>query len=531
MLFLLAGLAAIAWTCLSRQFSGGTGVLKGVDLWTLRRPAEFQIERVTQQTNMAKNATLVWLRPDLGRSSRELQSASDHLESTLSEFKIETSRLKRELWRDRIDKEDQLKHIEVDLRFLNLQLTQAVARVQFSEEMLKRNRALFDEQLVSKEKYQEELRELQVDQAEVAKVRANMSALTEQRQLLERGVAELRRMETRETEKFEADKKEAEERLNELQRKRRELAGGPAASPPQKAEEFPITAPFGGKVVYKHPSPQTAGPDQPVIVLAPPTGLRVVVTAPSWQKKYLRAAQRVNFRLMADQRATPQPVVFLTKNFEGAFHGWTALPTQPRSGLAEFDVDPPAESVRALIDGVPIRARLLWQPPIIAFPEFRYGVLSILFGVAGVGLGWLWRLLHPAGAGSTRMPSADRAGDEDHAEWRVLGKQLRDALMMGTIEKQRLSEWEAKIERAPDRSIQVIGIEIGDDPAVAEQLWSWIGDLESAHPAADEWRRFARILRRAAPPALHPVIAHLERRLEQPAFISIPKHESSTSFE
>jgi hypothetical protein len=133
------------------------------------------------------------------------------------------------------------------------------------------------------------------------------------------------------------------------------------------------TAPFAGSVVYRHPSPGLAPENAPVLAFASAGGFNARIMIPANDLESLAEAGEVKFSL-------EDPV--LTKFFRGSFTKAEAEPSEPNTAIAHFDVHLPTEAITLLAQsGQPVRARLHWQPDLLASNIFRGGV-----GFMGVGL-------------------------------------------------------------------------------------------------------------------------------------------------
>jgi hypothetical protein len=214
-----------------------------------------------------------------------------------------------------------------------------------------------------------------------------------------------------------------------------------------------ITAPFGGRIAYRDPSPQTVFGSAPLLVLAPIDAFRLRLRVSTAEASALARAGETTLRVDLDG---------LERRFPGRLTASQPLSHDPGYVLAELACDPPAEAVRDLALGETVTASLLWTPPPYASPLFVPSAVLVVAGAAG----WLilGRTSHratqaqapepappaqpvPQPAVSLAPPGTAFAGVPELGQvapmLRLLGSQLREGLVRGEWDESLLAavEW------------------------------------------------------------------------------------------
>jgi diguanylate cyclase (GGDEF)-like protein len=138
-----------------------------------------------------------------------------------------------------------------------------------------------------------------------------------------------------------------------------------------------VKAPFGGRIVYRHPSPGLAADRAPVLALSAGSGFSARVLLPEREAEQLKEAGRVRFALEDPS---------LVKHFGGTFQTVEKTSEADRV-IAIFAVELPVETVTDLGAGREVRVRLLWQPAFYTRWDFRAGASLSLLGFLCLGAG------------------------------------------------------------------------------------------------------------------------------------------------
>jgi diguanylate cyclase (GGDEF)-like protein len=140
-----------------------------------------------------------------------------------------------------------------------------------------------------------------------------------------------------------------------------------------------VKAPFGGKIVYRHPSPGLAADGAPVLALSASTGFVARVLMSEREAEQIKEAGLIWFAL-----ADPS----LVKQFSGTFQ-MLEKTSEANRVIATFAVEVPVETVTDLGAGREVKIRLLWQPPFYTRWGFQAGASLSLLGFLCVGVGTL----------------------------------------------------------------------------------------------------------------------------------------------
>ena len=152
-----------------------------------------------------------------------------------------------------------------------------------------------------------------------------------------------------------------------------------------KRNKLEYHAPFNGVVAFRHASPGSAHNQGPLLVLSKPDGLRFRFRLASAQVEALRTAGAITVELKETENTIEQ-------SFPGVYHSATALAQDPGQSIVNLDCQVPADSVAALAEGKPIKARFSWRPPLFSMWPFPFS--SLFFGLGILGycssliLGW-----------------------------------------------------------------------------------------------------------------------------------------------
>jgi len=580
----LLGMAlSAAWQAVVRH----EGLLSGDGIFTVRAPTDRDVVAVAQQEaveeggllarfgsaeSKAKLAELELRRdgldaekamlghqplvsdPDIARKLGEANARERALRANLNELTLERNRVSRDAMRERSTRQDDIQSVQLEISRFEEEARQAESALRLCQEEHARCASLVSRDVVPEEEYARKASELTSREIEVRKLQRQVEKATEQRKQLERALAEFLKLteqqekeltneiaglgdqlaeiasqqeglERRQAEDLARAARHREESLRKIEI---ELAQAEKQLQAEKAEHQSV-APFAGRLVYRAPAPGNALPGDPVVVLAPPGGLRLAVRVPRWMKSSLEQQDKLSCELLQDLERDEQRR-FVEPRFTASFAGWKELPADPRFGLAEMSCVLSAEAVRELALGKQIAARLVWRPPLYASPWFvRSALLAALAAVAGSAA----RLF--ASPGSTKRPA--RPGSSERCETvsrqistefgaegvmlRMLGGQLRETIVRGELDAHVIAAAEWALDRHRARATRLLALGLGDSDELCDHLDGFVkemrhhADLDGGNrSAASEAmvRRLLAVLRAAAPAEVHARIRDMEQR-------------------
>lgn len=273
-----------------------------------------------------------------------------------------------------------------------------------------------------------------------------------------------------------------------------------------KRNKLEVRAPFAGQVVYRHPSPGAALTHGPVLVMSPPEGLRFHFRLDDSQVEALRSAGIVTVELEETSNSIEQ-------RFPGRFLTATALTRDPGMSLVDLECHAPPETVAALADDKPIKARFSWRPPMMNMWPFPVALILLGLGILGMFLArvseWKPALVIPKKTGPieddeesivsySRTPAKE--GDTVEARDTIperpvlptiprertyepwehpVGIRLREAIIRQDISAELLSAIETAIEQKQDAVIVPIREALRRAPSVPNQARLLLDRLNS----------------------------------------------------
>jgi hypothetical protein len=132
-----------------------------------------------------------------------------------------------------------------------------------------------------------------------------------------------------------------------------------------------------GLIVFRHPSPGAALDHGPVIVFSQPDGLRFHTRLNDNQVAGLQSAGTIAIDLEETANTIEQ-------RFPGKFLKALPLTREPGMSLVALECQAPPETVAALTEGKPIKARFSWRPPVMNMWPFPTSLVLIALGVLGL---------------------------------------------------------------------------------------------------------------------------------------------------
>jgi len=281
-------------------------------------------------------------------------------------------------------------------------LRQAIAKRDIARVQLNRERELARKWAITTNELNERQKEVGSLEAEVAKIESNISALERRRQVAKGRLEELEKLASDQgadvkdvMAAMRKDLKANEERCEELEqqlytetkksqmRRNAELAAldtkikQAEALLASKRNKLEVRAPFSGQVVYRHPSPGAALNHGPIQVMCPPEGLLFHFRIDDSQVDALRSAGLVMVELEETSNSVEQ-------RFPGKFLRATPLARDPGMSLVDLECHAPPETVAALADDKPIKARFSWRPPMMNMWPFPASLVLIGLGILGL---------------------------------------------------------------------------------------------------------------------------------------------------
>ncbi len=569
---------------------GHEGLLEADGLWTLRRPAELEVAHLAPETCVEEGAVLarfhspeaearvavlqlrrdslaadtqvllhqvLTVDPDIAQKLADSNALERTLRMNLSDLMLEQERLDRESLREQLARREDIKKRELEIRKLDAEAGQARTALQLRREEHARSAVLRERKVTTEQQHAEMEAELEAAQIEVRKLEEQVQQTREQKAELEEGLERLTRLSARQADDLRTSIAAVEDRLervavaqSELQDRRetdlrraarhrdeslKKIAVETAQTEKQLAAEqqrLEKRAPFAGHVAYRAAAPGNTGADEPLLVLAPPAGLRLVVRLPRWMKPSLEDAGGVSWKLLDDLERDEQRR-FVESRFTARLHGWEDLAAHPGYGLAEFTCDAPAEAVRLLARGEQIAARLVWRPPLDAMPAFMMSLL-----VASVA-GMAWVATHAEGKPSSSRPDPPKPMNGDHAfsdvsaEFgaegellRLLGTQLHEMTARGELDANVIAAAEWALTRHRHRAVQLLAAGLGDGDDLCDHLESLVTSTAEDEPSsnghsngrrASTLHRLVAVLRAAAPEGSYERICRITGKPARPA--------------
>jgi len=472
----------------------------------------------------------------------------------------------RELSRGRVTREERIIKLDGEFDHLHSELEQAVTRRRLCKQQLASTDALHQRHVISEIEYITQCRGLEVLDTEVVKLQGRLKNVEREKTEIRKSYPILEDLALTQVNALDQEIAQAQERLTAIRTEEQtvkvQLAADLSRAERQKQEQLQeieyqiqqcdsqlsglehtltIKVPFSGHLVYRNPSPSTALTDNPLLVLAPAKGLRLRVRLASFEASALEKAGPVILEMVWQD---------VERRFPGYLIRQCELKHDPGFVVGELACNPPAEAVRDLASNKTVKARLLWSPPLYILPLFDLG--ATLSAIGSVGwLGTLLRLLRkrslpeaikpsgrplecaevnekptgvPAGEANRRAISAtcqDVAMGEFGslgAVHRLLGSQLREAIIRRHLGPDLLAAIEWALDRHHERAAQSLSSGLGDE-GLGDHLESLVNgpspgpdqgdDVPEGPPSPEALERLIKILRVIAPECLLPQMNRL----------------------
>jgi len=465
------------------------------------------------------------LDPELVRRYRQVTADKWQMRVSRDQLAPVRDLLLREKLRQRLDRRERLCALTGEVERTEQELAQEAVRLKCSQSALWRAQRAAESGSATDEELESRQTDAQVLAAGMEKLQAKLKALKAEREELERGLREYEAVASDQTRGLSAEVVAAEkemgeardradalfarlerdaERARRVRHKRIEQLGVEIAQ--AKAEiagllaSLVANAPFPGKVVYRDPSPRTAGSKAPLVVLAGRDALRLRLRMPRAEANALAEEARVVLELLHPE---------VQRRFTGRLIRTEALPADPGYVVAEVACRPPQRTVRSLVDDTVVSARLAWRPWLGVYPLFWVGaVLASLGAVGRAGLGWRARRIGARGVVNVALkeraegnsPAADgaaRPAFELRAEltarergghkWsgaptpmgeqrysadlmRTLGEQLRAMIAEGRRDHALLDALDGALDHAPAQAVADVREGLNGDLSVHRRI-------------------------------------------------------------
>lgn len=535
---------------------------------TLKQEVLAAEQRIAQREPLPLDTELV-------RRHQDLVTERRHLEASRDQLLPARDVVDRERQREGAAKRERLKTLGGDIDRLQNELEQASARQELARAQMARvskmavNNAATSDELAVKQA------ELKVLDKEVVKLTSQLAHARAQKEQVQQDLATLENMTATQAVVLDKDIERLRKRLAGLPAEEKplkeqlsqELAAAEARRQARleqldvelkqcRAEIaglqglLTVAAPFPGRVAFREPAPKNASEDAPILVLAPPDAFRLRLRLPASEVPSLRRAGSVVLEL-------ENPGV--ERRFEGRL--LTARPLAHDRGhvVAELACVPPPDAARDLgaMKSVPVRLR--WRPPLYTAPLFWIGAALAAAGALAAVPALVRRpraaaqprpaaappqdaaavavpLLPETGfaqpvalaaaaaaaAAAAPAPRAWEAPDGAVAHsletgavapmLRLLGIQLREALIRGSVDLSVLASVEWSLDRHHVRAVKALAHALGDDEDVVRPIAS-INVAAIASPG-ESLERLLRVLRVIGGPRLRHCIRALEQRAQ-----------------
>lgn len=572
---IVIGLLGMAFTMIARETVKADGMVGGNNLYAVRAAQGMRVVELAPEGPIEEGSVLArFTSPQALTDLRNAELERDVLVKQKQRLELDPPPLNRELVnehdvaltrsqqlrmalasllpskvgaerdtaRNIIDQRDRLAVLDNDLKVSQGKKAQAEAKLKYSREQLKREQDLARNQTVSTNDLNDRQKEVQSLQAEVNALVNSIASIQAQQQQAKESLSQLEARakedgiqlggELEDTRREYAEARRAyqiaADRLAEDRRiapTRQQIMIGELdtrlaqadAQVQARKNALEVAAPFGGEIVYRHASPGSAH-HGPVLVLSPAGGLRFVFSVDTDQVDALRNAGTVMINLAETDNNVEQ-------RFPASFLSATASTREPGTSLVSLGCQAPPETVAALAEGKPIKARFSWRPPVMNLWPFPFSLFLFALGI--FGLSWTrvreWRPksptvapVEPAGDDediTVNFAPVPAIGENDTVEaidtaplfpehpatpketpipWEhPVGIRLREAIIRENISVELLDAVEAAIEQKKGKLIESIREALGRVPTVPEHARRLIDKLNNAD-TGDEMKLLER---------------------------------------
>ena len=461
MTFVVFGLIGMAVTAIVRETVRADGIVGGNNLFAVRAPqgmrvVDLGLEGPVKEGDVLARFTSPKAIADLQKAehernglkqqkerleqeppalNREIVNERDLAQMRLGQLRSTFANLlpskvgaERDIANSVIAQRDRLASVENESKVVAGELAQARAKLKSADQQLKREQDLARNRTVSTNDLNDREKEVRSLQAEITKLENSAAAIETKRQQTKESLVQLEERARKDGielgGELEDTRKELADARNDFQAALARLAKEKQDAPGRHRKlidevdtkiaqaddqitalrnELVALAPFGGAVVYRHASPGAALNQGPVLVLSPAEGLRFHFRLPEDQVEALRMAGTVMVELAETDNTVEQ-------RFPAKFLAATTLTREPGMAKVDLECQLPPETVAAMAEGKPIKARFSWRPPVMDLWPFP--VSLFLFAIGVLGLFWTkisgWRPTWPVS-----KPAVPVGDDED----------------------------------------------------------------------------------------------------------------------
>ncbi len=539
------------------------GLLRANGLYTVRARQEWPVKSIADEERVSAGALLVRFHsPDREANLQSLRLKLDTIElqqnqldatpleldrelirqltDTIGEaryrqtnqhdLQMESSRVLRELAREKLARRDSLLQLREQIRSLRIELKQANYENSRQQQRVARASALKEKSAISQDEYDEIVSEAQIAGEEVTRHETRFNELVAAHQELgnllqdlvevmhgqsqtyalqlesleeELALLEIRR-EVFEN-KLEADRVRAA-RHRQVQGKQLEMEVLQTKAALDAIERsLCITAPHAGRILWHHPSPNTVKPGDPLVVLTQEDGVQAEFRLPSWEAHLLAQQDQVILQLVEPKTEVGElKRRFIQRRFIGSPLSIRVLPDDPGFSSVALACDVPPDGIRTLASGDEIVARLIWVAPFYFNPTIQIAAAFLLLGVTCITVARVQRSPQGTGVTETQTPllpltplTFQEAG-ADEVMLHLLGSQLRESVLSRELDGSLVAAAEWALDRHHARAIRLIQQAMGDADALVTQLESYGEQFlrEGDDISDDEYHTQAAMLQR-----------------------------------
>jgi multidrug resistance efflux pump len=533
-LLLVVGLLGMLLSTVWQAAVPQEGILSGDGLFTVLRPADFDVVDVAGSDAVSQHATLARYRsagatteiavlklrreslvadqqvllhqplavdPEITQKIAEQNAQDRNGRSNLTNFVLEQEKLLRDSLRSRLATQDEINKLQREMSQLQGEFQQAQSNLAQCQAEHERLAKLHQRGVSSEQEYSEKASELAAQQIEVRKLEEQFEKTCEQKAELEQALDSFRKFGEDQARVLGVKIAEVETQLREIaslqedleqqragdlvraQRHREELLKKIGVELEQAEQQLAgwtrrleILAPFAGRVVYRATSPGSVNPGEPLIVMAPADGLRLSVRLPRWMKSHLARAEEAHCRLLEDLERDEQRR-FVECRFPAALASWKDLPAHPGYALAEMRCELPGEAVRLLARGEQIAARLLWRPPFYRAPMFLFCAVLATIAAFVRSVSGRWAA-SPSAERRFQVPAAQGVINPEittefggeGAMLRLLGAQLREMTVRHELDAHGIAAAEWALDRHRARAVRLLALGMGEGDELCDSL-------------------------------------------------------------
>ncbi len=563
---LLGGAAVLlAATWIQIELRDRQGVLSAEGVFTLRSPEDLQAAWLTQEArvgegdllarftsppNQAKADMLVLrqasleaqqeilerepvrLDGELVRRHQEISADLRQLQSTRDTLLPARDAVLREQMTQQLVYRQRLRELELEAARLQAEHRQAQARADYSRTHAKRLKSIAVHGATCCDEEDKAALELQVAQAQVEKLTAQIREVDKQKQHVQGDLEKLEAMTQTQSRDLCRQVEQVDKSVEQSQQDRERLVARLAEDKTRaellrqrqleqtrleirqcRAERdglertLAVRSPVEGRVLFRCASPQMALDRAPLLCVGPADAFRARLRLTAGELGSLEQAGSVVLLLK-------QPGVY--RRFTGRLYSHRTLDQDTGYVLAELLCQPPEECVQALAEGERVEVELDWKPPLTNLPVVWAAAALALVGTF-LAAGAAWKRNHgPApDAAATGQDEQGKAApsdgpvDLDQALGRyvsvaygeegrrlhLLGHRFARALGDGRVDDDLLAALEWALDRHQGRAVAILRQCLSEQELTASMIQEYLDAREPMGGAnGDRLARVCRIL-------------------------------------